>query len=170
VRISDVDLRAVKCLALQFHLGFLFTSCIAPDRGLRLDGVGRTSWRALAEIGPEVTRSEGITYQGGGMALFSRKQTWEETFRINAIGRGGRGFCSVIFWIWGIGGLVYIGAEFASMSGSIGVGASSYVCAQCVYWLGGLVLFGLGALLDTQDFSGVRPIAKDNYGNVHVSQ
>jgi len=38
------------------------------------------------------------------MGLFSKKSDWEETFRINAIGRGGRGFCSVMFWIWGLGG------------------------------------------------------------------
>jgi hypothetical protein len=104
------------------------------------------------------------------VGLFSKKSEWEETFRINALTRGGRGFCSVIFWIWGLGGLVLIGSEFASIPSGVGVGTSSYIAAQSVYWLGGMVLFGLGALIDTQDFSGVRPKAKDDYGDVRVSR
>jgi hypothetical protein len=104
------------------------------------------------------------------MGWFSRSEQWEETFRINARSRGGRGFCSVIFWLWGLGGLVAIGVEFGSLPSGVGVGTSSYVAAQCVYWLGGMVLFGLGELIDTQDFSGVRPAAKDAYGDVRVSK
>jgi hypothetical protein len=105
------------------------------------------------------------------VGLFSKKSEWEETFRINAIGRGGgRGFCSVMFWIWGLGGLIAIGFEFMSIPAGVGVGTSSYIAAQSVYWLGGMVLFGLGALIDTQDFSGVRPKLKDDYGDVRVSQ
>jgi hypothetical protein len=103
------------------------------------------------------------------VGLFSKKSDWEETFRINALTRGGRGFCSVIFWIWGLGGLLLIGSEFVSIPGGVGVGTSSYIAAQSVYWLGGMVLFGLGALIDTQDFSGVRPKVKDDYGDVRVS-
>jgi hypothetical protein len=104
------------------------------------------------------------------VGLFSKKPEWEETFRINALTRGGRGFCSVMFWIWGLGGLFLIGSEFVSIPSGVGVGTSSYIAAQGVYWLGGMVLFGLGTLLDTQDFSGVRPKAKDDYGDVRVSQ
>src|ERR1700730_12035039 len=100
------------------------------------------------------------------MGLFSKKSEWEETFRINAIGRGGRGFCSVMFWIWGLGGLIAIGFEFMSIPAGVGVGTSSYIAAQSVYWLGGMVLFGLGALIDTQDFSGVRHQAKGDHGAV----
>jgi hypothetical protein len=103
------------------------------------------------------------------MGIFSKKSDWEETFRINAIGRSGRGFCSVTFWIWGLGGLIAIGFEFMSIPAGVGVGTSSYIAAQSVYWLGGMVLFGLGALIDTQDFSGVRPKSKDDYGDVRVS-
>jgi hypothetical protein len=53
------------------------------------------------------------------VGLFSTKSEWEETFRINAIGRGGRGFCSVMFWIWGLGGLVVIGFEFMSIPAGV---------------------------------------------------
>lgn len=101
---------------------------------------------------------------------FSKKQRWEETFRINALGRGGRGICSVLFWLWGLGGLILIGNDFTKMQGGVGVGTSAYVTAECVYWLGGMVLFGLGALIDTQDFSGVRPVADDQFGDVRVSE
>jgi hypothetical protein len=72
--------------------------------------------------------------------------------------------------VLGIGGLVLIGSEFMSIPSGVGVGTSSYIAAQGVYWLGGMVLFGLGALLDTRDFSGVRPIAKDDYGDVRIRQ
>jgi hypothetical protein len=104
------------------------------------------------------------------MGLFSKKAEWDETFRINAIGRTGRGICSALFWIWGLGGLALIGFEFLSIPSGVGVGTSSYIAAQSVYWLGGMILFGLGALLDTHDFSGVRPKATDDYGDVRVSR
>lgn len=69
-----------------------------------------------------------------------------------------------------LGGLLLIGSEFMSVPSGVGVGTSSYIAAQSVYWLGGMVLFGLGALIDTQDFSGVRPKLKDDYGDVRLSQ
>jgi hypothetical protein len=101
------------------------------------------------------------------VGIFSKKSEWEETFRINVVGRGGRGFCSVIFWLWG---LVAIGAELGTRPSGVGVGTSSYIGAQCAYWVGGMVLFGLGALIDTQEFSGVRPAPKNEYGDVRVTQ
>jgi hypothetical protein len=106
----------------------------------------------------------------GAIMFFSKKAEWEETFRVNAIGRAGRGICGVMFWLWGLGGLALIGSEFMSVPSGVGVGTSSYIAAQSVYWLGGMVLFGLGALIDTQDFSGVRPKPKDDYGDVRLSQ
>jgi hypothetical protein len=72
--------------------------------------------------------------------------------------------------MWGIGGLVLIGFEFVSVPSGVGVGTSSYIAARSVYWLGVMVLFGLGALIDTQDFSGVRPKTKDDYGDVRVNR
>jgi hypothetical protein len=104
------------------------------------------------------------------MGWFSKAEKWEETFRVNACHRVGRGICSVIFWLWGLGGLLLIGLEFNSMPSGVGVGTSSYVAAQCVYWLGGMVLFGLGTLIDTQDFSGVRPVANDASGEIRISR
>jgi hypothetical protein len=73
----------------------------------------------------------------GAIMFFSKKAEWEETFRVNAIGRAGRGICSVMFWLWGLGGLVLIGSEFMSVPSGVGVGTSSYIAAQTVYWLGG---------------------------------
>ena len=104
------------------------------------------------------------------MGWFSKKENWEETFRIQPRSRGGRGARSSIFWLWGLGGLLFIGVEFSSLPSGVGVGTSSYVAAQCVYWLGGMVLFGLGAIIDTQDFSGVRPSPGDEYGDVRVGR
>jgi hypothetical protein len=70
--------------------------------------------------------------------------------------------------MWGLGGLLLIGSEFVSIPSGVGVGTSSYIAAQSVYWLGGMVLFGLGALIDTQDFSGARPKPEEDYGDVRV--
>lgn len=103
------------------------------------------------------------------MAFFSKKQKWEETFRLNAVGKSGRGTLTALFWVWGVLGLVFIGFEFVTIPSNVGVGTSSYIAAQSVYWLGGIVLFGIGALIETQDFSGVRPAA-DQYGDVKISQ
>ena len=102
---------------------FLFVVCRALARSL---------WLRLDALG------------GAGdftVGLFSKKSEWEETFRINALTRGGRGFCSVIFWIWGLGGFLLIGSEFMSTPSGVGVGTSSYIAAQSVYWLGGHVSF-----------------------------
>ena len=68
------------------------------------------------------------------MALFSKKSEWEETFRINTVTRGGKAFCSFVFWIWGLLGLLAIGIEFISIPSGVGVGTSSYIAAQCVYY------------------------------------
>jgi hypothetical protein len=104
------------------------------------------------------------------MGWFSKPEKWEETFRISPIHRVSHGFCSAIFWLWGIGGLLFIGFEFKSMPTGVGVGTSAYVTAQSMYWLGGMILFGLGALIDPRPFSGVRPLAIDTSGDVRITK
>ena len=98
------------------------------------------------------------------------KQRWEETFRIESRGNTARGFCAVVFWLWGLGGLLWIAAEFARMPPGVGVGTSAFVTAECVYWLGGLVLFGIGALINTSDYSGSRRSPEDADGDIRISE
>jgi len=66
----------------------------------------------------------------------------------------GRKFLKLVFWIWGVGGLLICGLNYFSLSGSVGVGTSTYMALGFLYWLGGIVLFGIGALA-----ANVRPPA-----------
>ncbi|MGY3117909.1 hypothetical protein ACVWXQ_001846 [Bradyrhizobium sp. S3.14.4] len=61
------------------------------------------------------------------------------------------------------------GGTLIGLTGSIGVGTSSYLTATCLVWIGGMVLFGIGALLSHNDFDGERPIEAD-HGDVRVSR
>ena len=92
------------------------------------------------------------------MGLFSKKQEWEQTFRLRSSQGGGRGFLSVIFWLWGAVGLVFNAGALLGLTGSIGVGTSAYLAATSLIWIGGMVLFGLGAVLSHSDFEGERPL------------
>ena len=58
-----------------------------------------------------------------------------------------RTFLKAVFWIWGAGGLLICGLNYQSLSGSVGVGTSTYMALGFLYWLGGMVLFGIGAAL-----------------------
>jgi hypothetical protein len=57
-------------------------------------------------------------------------------------------FLKVLFWIWGVAGLL-IGtlSLLTTITGSVGVGTSAYISAGLLYWIGGMVLFGVGALM-----------------------
>jgi hypothetical protein len=62
------------------------------------------------------------------------------------IGRG-RKFLEWIFWIWGTGGFLICSFNYFSLSGTVGVGTSTYMALGFLYWLGGMLLFGTGALI-----------------------
>lgn len=105
------------------------------------------------------------------MGWFNRKESWERTFRLRSSQSSGRGLLSVLFWLWGVVGLLFNAGTLFGLTGSIGVGTSSYLTATCLVWIGGMVLFGIGALLAHTDFDGERPIEKDgNYGDVRVTR
>jgi len=55
------------------------------------------------------------------------------------------------------------------LSGSIGVGTSAYLAATSLIWIGGMVLFGIGALLARMDFDGERPLPP-GAGGIHQSR
>jgi hypothetical protein len=61
----------------------------------------------------------------------------------------GRAIFTVFFGIWGAVGFIINLANFgfASLSASIGVGTSAYLMAGILLWIGGMVLFGIAALL-----------------------
>ncbi|MDA9406508.1 MULTISPECIES: hypothetical protein [unclassified Bradyrhizobium] len=79
------------------------------------------------------------------MGLFSRKEQWERTFRLKSHHGIARGFLVVLFWFWGGVGLLFNAGTLFGLTGSIGVGTSAYLTATCLVWIGGMVLFGIGA-------------------------
>lgn len=91
-----------------------------------------------------------------------RGDRWVDMFRLDQRTSGARTFLAGLFWLWGLGGMLIIGAEFAVLfTGSVGIGTSGYVTAHCVFWLGGLVFFGIGALLTQSDFIAVKKVSDE---------
>lgn len=102
------------------------------------------------------------------MGIFSREK-WERTFRLRSHQGAGRGFLTVMFWLWGVVGLFLNAGSMLGLTGSIGVGTSAYLAASSLIWIGGMVLFGIGALLAHTDFDGERPLPSDA-GDIHISR
>ncbi|MCP3412726.1 hypothetical protein NLM16_01275 [Bradyrhizobium brasilense] len=103
------------------------------------------------------------------MGLFKRHESWERTFRLRSSYGASKGVLAVFFWLWGIVGLLFNAGTLFGLTGNIGVGTSAYLTATCLVWIGGMVLFGIGALLAHTDFDGERPSEAD-YGDVRVSR
>jgi hypothetical protein len=70
---------------------------------------------------------------------------------------GGRIFLAVAFWLWGGVGLLINTLNFLTLSGSIGVGTSAYMAAGLLFWIGGMVLFGIGSLILSSSYDFRRP-------------
>jgi hypothetical protein len=70
---------------------------------------------------------------------------------------GARTFLAALFWIWGLLGLLINAGGFLSLGASIGVGTSAYMAAGSLFWIGGMVLFGIGALISSSDYEFKRP-------------
>lgn len=103
------------------------------------------------------------------MRLFSQKLQWEQSFRLRSHHGASRGFLTVLFWLWGGVGLLFNAGTLMGLTGSVGVGTSAYLTATALIWIGGMVLFGMGALLSQNDFDGERPLAEDT-GDVRITR
>ena len=55
------------------------------------------------------------------------------------------------------------------ITGSIGVGTSAYLAATSLIWIGGMMLFGIGALLSHNAFEGERP-AEPRVNDIKVTK
>lgn len=75
------------------------------------------------------------------MGWFKPKQKWERTFRLRSHHSSGRSILAVLFWLWGVAGLLFNAGTLFGLTGKIGVGTSSYLSASCLVWIGGMVLF-----------------------------
>ncbi|WP_146207692.1 hypothetical protein [Bradyrhizobium sp. SUTN9-2] len=102
------------------------------------------------------------------MGLFSRKEQWERTFRLRCHHTIAKDFLSALFWLWGIVGLLFNAGALMGLTGTVGVGTSAYLTATSLVWIGGMILFGMGAMLSHNDFDGERPLAPDA-GDIRVT-
>jgi hypothetical protein len=62
-----------------------------------------------------------------------------------------------MFWIWGVFGLLVNTANFMMATGNVGVGTSAYLSVGMLYWIGGMMLFGIGALILRSSYDFMRP-------------
>jgi hypothetical protein len=83
------------------------------------------------------------------------KQEWTTQAVIQ--GARGRGFLIVVFWLWGLFGLLANCRAYLMLSGNIGVGTSTYLMLGALLWIGGMVLFGLGAAVLPGSYDFQRP-------------
>lgn len=69
---------------------------------------------------------------------------------------GMRGILLGVFWLWGFGGLAVNGMTFLGLPSNVGVGTSAYLAAMLLLWIGGMVLFGLGAIAISSSYEFKR--------------
>lgn len=53
----------------------------------------------------------------------------------------------VLFFVWGFFGLLFNSVTYLGLSGSVGVGTSTYIALGMLFWIGGMILFGVGSLV-----------------------
>jgi hypothetical protein len=82
-------------------------------------------------------------------------ETWTTSAKLE--GRTRTAWLVIIFWLWGVGGLIVNGMNFIALSGSVGVGTSAYLMVGVLLWIGGMLLFGIGALIVPADHDFKRP-------------
>ncbi|WP_316232534.1 hypothetical protein [Bradyrhizobium sp. SZCCHNR1051] len=135
--------------------------------------VRRLKCSPIAEKGVVFPHTLRLIFRIGGgndaMGILSGKKKWESTFRLRSHPSAGRGFLTVLFWLWGSIGLLLNGGSLMGLTGSVGVGTSAYLTATSLIWIGGMILFGLGALLSHNDFDGERP-ADPDVGDLNITR
>jgi hypothetical protein len=93
--------------------------------------------------------------------MFGKREKHEHAAWLIGKGSGGRTLCQIVFWIWGIGGLFVMFPGFGSPNVThpgvpplIGAMAS---LPWMFYWIGGLLVFGIGGALQGSDYDFKRP-------------
>ncbi len=82
---------------------------------------------------------------------------WSSQAKIELSGRAPRTL-AVFFWIWALLGFLIVTVTFMSMPPNVGVGTSAYVSACILYWIGGMIFFGLGAIVAGGRYEFIRPV------------
>jgi hypothetical protein len=108
------------------------------------------------------------------MGLFGKAPKWEEVYQINGSLGGVRFLLGFLFWIWGLGGFTLVIVDMLEVMGKlkegVGVGSSSFLAAIAVVWIGGMVFFGMGALIAGSKFNLMQRVPEDQYGDVRVGR
>jgi hypothetical protein len=55
---------------------------------------------------------------------------------------------SVVFYLWGFLGLIANGMNFMALEGTIDIATVTHLAGSNLLWIGGMVLFGFGALIN----------------------
>jgi hypothetical protein len=108
------------------------------------------------------------------MRLFYKAPKWEEVYQINGNLSAIRFLLGLLFWIWGLGGFTLVIVDMLELIGKlkegVGVGSSSFLAAIAVVWIGGMVFFGMGALIAGSNFNLMQRVQEDQYGDVRVGR
>ena len=77
----------------------------------------------------------------------------------------------VVFWVWAIVGLLINGFHvfLAHSMYELGVGTSAAVMMDIVFWVGGSLVFGLGAILTKEDIAPAARVDPMYQGQQAVS-
>ena len=130
------------------------------DDGQSIDGGAGCEARAKVELPLPAPSPYGRARAWGNPWGSQRKEKWERTFRLRTDHGVSKGLLVVLFWLWGIVGLLFNAGTLFGLTGSIGVGTSALLAASALIWIGGMVLFGIGALSLTQTLM-VGPMAEE---------
>jgi hypothetical protein len=89
-------------------------------------------------------------------------QQWQRTGRVVVMGEW-RGLLAAVFWLWGLIGFGGVSYETLGLLQARGMGSSVngataiFVAMEALWWIGGMVLLGLGALLAAPRLAIERP-------------
>lgn len=108
------------------------------------------------------------------MGLFGKAPKWEEVYQINGSLSSVRFLLGLLFWIWGSGGFAVVILDMtelmSKLKDGVGVGSSSFLAAIAVVWIGGMLFFGMGALIASTNFNLLQRVQEDYYGDVRVGR
>lgn len=108
------------------------------------------------------------------MRLFYRAPRWEKVYQINRSLGAVRFLISMLFWIWGLPGFGFVFTQLAEimskLKDGVGVGSSSFLAALAVVWIGGMVFFGLCALIAGSNFNVLQRAPENEYGDVRIGR
>jgi hypothetical protein len=89
--------------------------------------------------------------------FFGKREKHTHAAWLICMGSGGRTLCQIVFWLWGFGGLLVLvpgGVPGSGVPGLIGLNS----VPTLLYWIGGLLVFGIGGALQISDYDFKRPV------------